>query len=278
MPELPEVETTVRKLESVLKGQRLSRVIAFRADLRRPFPLGLAQRLTGARVIRLYRRAKYGVITTDRLDAMIFHLGMSGRWRIEKQAQKDQYEQAAQKHDHMLLATESGYRLYLRDPRRFGAVDLVSGDPEDSFAPFRALGPEPLSDDFNTVWLAERFKNRKTAVKTLLLDQKIGAGLGNIYVCEALNKARIHPASAGGSLSRRRLCALVSAIKEVLRAAIDVGGSTLRDFLQPDDELGYFASQWRVYHREGEACPCGGSIMRIVQAGRASFFCPECQC
>ena len=269
MPELPEVETTVRGLAPFLEGQRLVTVSTFRPDLRRPFPAHLAQRLTGATVTRLSRRAKYGIVSTDRDDHMIFHLGMSGRWRTEGGE--------AGKHDHLLLETGGGHRLFLHDPRRFGSVDLVAGDPLAHFPAFVTLGPEPLSGAFDAAHLARAFAGRRAPVKAMLLDQTIVAGLGNIYVCEALNMARIAPTRAAADVSRAKLAALVPAIKTVLTAAIAAGGSTLRDFLSPEGGLGYFAKDWRVYGREGEICECGGPIGRIVQSGRSTFFCGKCQ-
>jgi formamidopyrimidine-DNA glycosylase len=269
MPELPEVETTVRGLAPFLEGQRLATVMTFRPDLRRPFPADLAQRLTGATVTSLSRRAKYGVISTDRDDHMIFHLGMSGRWRTEGGA--------AGKHDHLLLETGAGHRLFLHDPRRFGSVDLVSGDPLTLFPAFVTLGPEPLSDAFDAAYLAEALAGRRAPIKAMLLDQTVVAGLGNIYVCEALNMAKISPLKPGADVSRARLAALVPAIKDVLIASIAAGGSTLRDFLSPEGDLGYFAKDWRVYGREGEQCECGGTITRVVQSGRSTFYCPKCQ-
>jgi formamidopyrimidine-DNA glycosylase len=271
MPELPEVETTVRGLAPLLTGERLARVATFRADLRRPFPVDLVQRLTGARVTHLSRRAKYGLIHTDRDDAMIFHLGMSGRWRTDGAE--------PEKHDHLLLETGGGRRLYLHDPRRFGSVDLVSGDPENVFAPFRALGPEPLTDALSAAYLGRALAGKATAIKLALLDQRIIAGLGNIYVCEALNLTGIAPTRAAGSIGAAKLAVLVEAIRAVLSAAIAAGGSSLRDFLHPDGALGYFANDWRVYGREGEACLCvrAGRVERIVQGGRSTFFCAKCQ-
>jgi len=268
MPELPEVETTVRGLAPFLEGQRLTAVTTFRPDLRRAFPADLAQRLTGATVTTLSRRAKYGVISTDRDDHMIFHLGMSGRWRTEGGA--------AGKHDHLLIEA-AGHRLFLHDPRRFGSVDLVRGDPLTLFPAFVTLGPEPLSDDFDAGYLAKALAGRRAPIKAMLLDQTVVAGLGNIYVCEALNMARIAPTKAAADVSKAKLAVLVPAIKDVLAAAIAAGGSTLRDFLSPDGDLGYFAKDWRVYGREGEACQCGGTIVRIVQSGRSTFACPKCQ-
>jgi formamidopyrimidine-DNA glycosylase len=267
MPELPEVETTVRGLERVLQGRRITRVEARREDLRRSFPKDLGQRLTGAKVTGLSRRAKYGLIHTDRDDTMIFHLGMSGSWRID--------HATLEKHDHLLLETEDGRRLTLNDPRRFGSVDLIPTDEVDDWPAFKALGPEPFELEAKN--LRERLEGRTAAVKLLLGDQRIVAGLGNIYVCEALYRAGIHPKRAGGSLSPQRLKRLVDAIREVLSEAIEAGGSTLRDFASPDGELGYFSKSFSVYDREGQPCDCGGTVKRIVQGGRSTFYCPKCQ-
>ncbi|MEQ7872504.1 bifunctional DNA-formamidopyrimidine glycosylase/DNA-(apurinic or apyrimidinic site) lyase [Sphingomonas sp. ASV193] len=271
MPELPEVETTVRGLERVLLGRRLDRVETRRGDLRRPFPRDLGQRLTGARVVALGRRAKYGLVDTDRGDTMIFHLGMSGRWRIDP-AELD-------KHDHLLLATDDGRRLALNDPRRFGSVDLVETGAVADWPGFAGLGPEPLGGAITGLWLRKRFEGRSAAVKLLLLDQRLVAGLGNIYVCEALFRARIDPRKAAGKVGRPKLDALAAAIPAVLEDAIRAGGSTLRDFAAPDGELGYFSKSFDVYGREGEPCRggCGGAVVRIVQGGRSTFYCPRCQ-
>ncbi|CAM3039119.1 Formamidopyrimidine-DNA glycosylase [Sphingomonas antarctica] len=269
MPELPEVETTVRGLRPVLDGRVLTSVETRRGDLRRPFPVDLRQRLTGARVTGLGRRAKYGLIATDRGDTMVFHLGMSGRWRIDPGA--------LEKHDHFVLDTDDGHRLALNDARRFGSIDLVHTDRLDDWPAFKALGPEPLGPDLTVAHLRTAFRGRKMPVKVLLLDQHIVAGVGNIYACEALNVARISPFAEAGSLSGERLKRLVAAIPKVLNAAIDAGGSTLRDYAQPNGDLGYFASQFRVYGREGETCMCGGTVRRDVQAGRSTFWCPRCQ-
>ncbi len=269
MPELPEVETIVRGLRPVLEGRLLTRVEARRPDLRRPFPADLRQRLTGARVTSLARRAKYGLIATDRGDTMVFHLGMSGRWRIDPQEPG--------LHDHLLLETDAGHRLALNDARRFGSVDLVPTDGLDSWPPFAALGPEPLSDEFDGPSLKRALAGRTAPIKALLLDQRIVAGLGNIYVCEALHLARIAPSKPGGRIAAGRLDVLADAVKQVLIAAIEAGGSTLRDYARPDGELGYFAKQWRVYAREGKKCDCGGTVQRRVDGGRSTFFCPRCQ-
>jgi formamidopyrimidine-DNA glycosylase len=267
MPELPEVETTVRGLARVLEGRRITSVEARRADLRRSFPQDLGQRLTGAKITGLGRRAKYGLIHTDRSDTMIFHLGMSGSWRID--------HATPEKHDHLLIQTDEGKRLALNDPRRFGSVDLVPTEDLHKWPPFRALGPEPFELDARD--LQKRLRGRTAAIKLLLGDQRIVAGLGNIYVCEALYRAGIHPKRASGSVSLDRLKKLVESIREVLDEAIRAGGSTLKDFISPDGELGYFAKDFAVYDREGEPCRCGGTVKRIVQGGRSTFYCPKCQ-
>lgn len=270
MPELPEVETTVRGLEPVLLGETLAEVDVRRPDLRRAIPVDLRQRLTGARVTLLWRRAKYGLIDTDRGDTMVFHLGMSGRWRIDPEE--------IGTHDHLVLRTSAGRRATLCDPRRFGSLDLVRTDDIEEWTPFAALGPEPLDEAFDGAMLASAFKGRRSPVKAALLDQRNVAGLGNIYVCEALNIARIAPGSEAGRISRARLDRLVVAVKDVLRAAIDAGGSSLRDYVRPDGELGYFAKDWRVYGREGDACPnCGAVVRRRVDGGRSTFYCATCQ-
>ncbi len=270
MPELPEVETTVRGLRPILVGERIARLTLARAGLRRPFPDDLVQRLTGATVTGIARRAKYGLIATDRDSVMIFHLGMSGRWRTDAGE--------PQIHDHLRIETATGRQVALNDPRRFGSVDLVDGDPEQGFAPFRALGPEPLSDAFDAPMLAAALAGRAAAVKLLLLDQRIVAGLGNIYVCEALHMAGIAPTRAGGRIAAKRLARLVEAVKTVLLRAIAAGGSSLRDFVHPDGQLGYFAREWLVYGREGAPCrTCARPIERIVQGGRSTFHCARCQ-
>ena len=269
MPELPEVETTVAGLRPVLQGHRLVRVEPRRADLRRAIPADLRQRLTGACVTALGRRAKYGLIDTDRGDTLVFHLGMSGRWRIAPDA--------IGAHDHLLIETDAGLVLALNDPRRFGSLDLVRSDSVQDYPPFAALGPEPLGPDLTAGHLARAFAGRSAPVKALLLDQRIVAGLGNIYVCEALNMARIRPDTPGGTLSPARLKRLVESIRDVLGRAIEAGGSTLRDYARPDGQLGYFSTQFRVYGREGEACSCGGIVERTVDSGRSTFWCPKCQ-
>jgi formamidopyrimidine-DNA glycosylase len=269
MPELPEVETTVRGLRPVLEGQRLTEVAPRRADLRRAIPTDLRQRMTGATVTGLSRRAKFGLIATDRGDTMIFHLGMSGRWRIDPEE--------IGKHDHLLIDTEAGRRLALADPRRFGSLDLVRTDEVEAFPAFAALGPEPLGPDFTAAHLKATFAGRTAPVKPLLLDQRIVAGLGNIYVCEALHMAGIDPVKPAGRITRPKLARLVESVRLVLEAAIVAGGSTLRDYARPDGELGYFSKQFLVYGREGELCGCGAPVLRRVDGGRSTFYCARCQ-
>ena len=253
------------------KGRRIASIELRRADLRRPFPPDLRQRLTGARVTGLGRRAKYGLIETDRGDTMVFHLGMSGHWRIDPAE--------IGKHDHVVIETDEGRRLALNDPRRFGSLDIVRTDELDRLRPVRGDGPGAARRRRSTAPIsADALAGRSAPIKALLLDQRIVAGLGNIYVCEALNLARIAPGRAGGHIARARLDRLAEAVKAVLRAAIAAGGSTLRDYVQPDGELGYFSKEWRVYGREGRpARAAAAAIRRRVDSGRSTFYCPKCQ-
>lgn len=252
-----------------MRSERLVRVEPRRPDLRRPIPTDLRQRMTGAKVTRLGRRAKYGLIATDRGDTLIFHLGMSGRWRLDPEV--------IGTHDHLVIETTAGRLVALNDPRRFGSLDLVRTDALWDFTPLAALGPEPLGDDFTADYLADALDGRTGPIKALLLDQRVVAGLGNIYVCEALNQARIAPGTMGLRIRRARLARLVDAVREIIAAAIEAGGSSLRDYARPDGELGYFFKSWRVYGREGEPCRCGGTIKRRVDGGRSTFYCPQCQ-
>jgi formamidopyrimidine-DNA glycosylase len=268
MPELPEVETTVRGLARFLEGATIVRVAVNRLDLRRAFPVDLAQALVGARVIALGRRAKYGLVHTDRGRTLVFHLGMSGRWRIDPAV--------LGKHDHLVIGTDGGHVLALNDARRFGSVDLVDTAALEDWPAFAALGPEPLGA-LTAGYLRGALAGRSASVKALLLDQRVVAGLGNIYVCEALHRARISPARAAGHVTRAGVARLVPAIRAVLEESIAAGGSTIRDYAQPNGELGYFAANWRVYGREGQACVCGGVVQRAVHGGRSSFWCAKCQ-
>lgn len=286
MPELPEVETVRGGLAPVLEGQRLARVEARRPDLRFPFPDNFVQELTGARILRLERRAKYLLARLDREDTLVMHLGMSGRFEIaraEGEERPGHFHYAPDpdpRHAHVVFETDAGARVTYYDPRRFGFMGLVNTATLDLHPWFAGLGPEPLSDAFDAAHLKHAFAGRKQGPKTLLLDQRIVAGLGNIYVCEALHRARISPFKPAGRISAARLGPLVTAIKDVLAEAIRAGGSTLRDYAQADGALGYFQHRFRVYDREGRPCPndgCTGVIARKVQAGRSTFYCPTCQ-
>jgi len=269
MPELPEVETVVCGLRPLLVGQRLDRVIVRRPDLRWPLPVDLGQRLTGATVTAITRRAKYGLMETDRGDTLVFHLGMSGKFHP--------LPGEPGTHDHVVF--EAGaVRLAYNDPRRFGSMDLAPTDTLFDHPLLARLGPEPLETVFCGPWLAAMAKGRNTAVKTLLLDQHVVAGIGNIYACEALFAAGINPARKVGHIAPARLGLLANAVKVVLADAIRAGGSTLRDHAQVSGELGYFQHSFRVYGREGGACTgCGGTVQRRVQSGRSTFHCPRCQ-
>jgi formamidopyrimidine-DNA glycosylase len=269
MPELPEVETTVAGLRKVLDGETILRAQAYRADLRWPIPVDLRQRLTGARITGLSRRAKYGLIHTDRDDVLIFHLGMSGRWRVDPAE--------IEKHDHFVIETGGGRVVALNDPRRFGSLDIMPAAEMAGYKPFVGMGPEPLSNAFDASALQVALKGRTAPIKAMLLNQNIVAGLGNIYVCEALHMSGISPTTASAKITKPRLDKLVVSIKDVLTSAIAAGGSTLRDFAAPDGELGYFARDWRVYGREGQECVCGASVKRRVDSGRSTFYCAKCQ-
>jgi formamidopyrimidine-DNA glycosylase len=269
MPELPEVETVVRGLVPLLEGQRIGSVEVRRPDLRWPIPEDLRQRLTGATVTGLSRRAKYGLIATDRGDTLLFHLGMSGRFRLDPADLLP--------NDHVILEV-GGHRLSFHDPRRFGSLHLAATADLAAHPTLSRLGPEPLSDDFTGAHLRAAAARRLTAVKSLLLDQSVVAGIGNIYACEALFRAGINPARKAGNIAGKRLSVLVEELRAVLVEAIEAGGSTLRDHAQVSGDLGYFQHRFRVYGRAGEPCPsCGAAIRRRVQAGRSTFSCPRCQ-
>jgi formamidopyrimidine-DNA glycosylase len=286
MPELPEVETIRRGLAPVLEGVRLSRVEARRPDLRFPLPEGFVQRLTGARIERLERRAKYLLAALDRDETLVMHLGMSGRFEISgaHAALKPGDFALAQapdpRHAHVVFETEAGGVVTYYDPRRFGYMDLIAADRLAEHPWFSGLGPEPLGPDFGAAALERAFAGRRQSVKATLLDQRVVAGLGNIYVCEALFRTGIDPQQPAGALSRRRLAALVKSIQSVLGEAIEAGGSTLRDYATADGTLGYFQHSFSVYGREGEPCVkrgCAGRIERLVQSGRSTFACSRCQ-
>ena len=282
MPELPEVETVRRGLAPTLEGHRLVRVQQLRPDLRFPFPDGFVQRLTGATITRLDRRAKYLLGHLDRDDVLVMHLGMTGRFEVDGLV-PGEFEQAVApdpRHAHVIFETEAGGMVTYYDPRRFGFMGLVAPEALETHPWFAGMGPEPLGPEFTADTLIKAFAGRKQGPKTLLLDQRVVAGLGNIYVSEALHRVGISPLKPAGSIAKKRLGALVTAIKDVLAEAVEVGGSTLRDFAAADGALGYFQHRFRVYDREGEPCPtpgCGGTIERVVQAGRSTFYCPKCQ-
>jgi formamidopyrimidine-DNA glycosylase len=282
MPELPEVETVMRGLQSRLEGQRIVSAVAHRADLRWQLPTGLAQRLTGARVTGFRRRGKYILMRLDGGDSVLLHLGMSGRMVLTP-AGSNSAAALPTRHEHLVLATEDGWRVGFVDPRRFGSVDLVPTVAEESHRLLAALGPEPLDPGFSAARLSAALAGKRTPIKAALLDQKVVAGLGNIYVCEALFRARLSPLRLAYTVPGARAARLVPAIQETLREAIAAGGSSLRDYVQPDGELGYFQHAWKVYGREGarcERCPgppaCDG-IRRVVQSARSTFHCPRTQ-
>ena len=278
MPELPEVETVMRGLSARLLGRTIRRAQVHRPDMRWPFPAGLAQTLTGATVVGFRRRAKYILMRLEGRPSVLIHLGMSGRMNISEVGRND-----VPLHEHLTIETDDGVRVGFVDPRRFGSVDLVAADQEDLHRLLVGLGPEPLDPAFSAAYLAARLAGRATPVKSALLDQGNVAGLGNIYVCEALFRARISPTRLAGRVSQAGVIRLVREIKATLREAIAAGGSSLRDYVQPDGELGYFQHGFKVYAREGQPCErCAGTpecagVARIVQSGRSSFYCPKTQ-
>ncbi len=282
MPELPEVETVKAGLAPVMEGQVIARADVNRPDLRWPFPKDMAARLTDKRVLGLRRRSKYILADLDSDETLLVHLGMSGRMLISGHMQGDFHfdHPAPAKHDHVVLHMKTGTRITFNDARRFGAMDLMLTVRQEDHWLIRDLGPEPLGNAFNEDYLVARLKGRNTPIKSTLLDQRIIAGLGNIYVCEVLFRAGIHPRRKASRISVNRAAGLVPIIRDVLSEAIAAGGSSLRDYRQTDGELGYFQHGFQVYDREGAACVtpgCEKKISRIVQSGRSSFFCPQCQ-
>jgi len=282
MPELPEVETVRRGLVGVLEGRRIARAEARRPDLRRPLPDGLAGRLAGARVVRLGRRSKYLLADLDTGETLVVHLGMSGRILVAGALLGGFHHAHAApgQHDHVVIETEDGARITYNDPRRFGMMDLWPTDRIEAHPQLAGLGPEPLGNAFGPGPLAAGLAGRRMPVKAALLDQRVVAGLGNIYAAEALHRAAIAPWRPAGRIAAPRVAALAAAIRAVLLEAIEAGGSSLRDYRRTDGELGYFQHAFRVYDRAGQPCPtpgCSGSIRRTVQAGRSTFHCPRCQ-
>lgn len=282
MPELPEVETVRQGLLPVMQGHVIARAEVNRADLRFAFPPRMAERLTGARVLGLRRRSKYILVDLSTSESLLIHLGMSGRMLISGQAPGVFHHDhpAAQKHDHVVLHMDNGARVTFNDARRFGAMDLMATAGAEAHPLLAGLGPEPLGNGFDESCLAARLAGRRTPIKSALLDQRNVAGLGNIYVCEVLFRARLHPARLAGDLTADEVARLVPLIRAVLTEAIAAGGSSLRDYRRADGELGYFQHRFQVYDRQGEPCPtpgCAATIQRIVQSGRSSFYCPTCQ-
>jgi formamidopyrimidine-DNA glycosylase len=290
MPELPEVETVRRGLAPVMEGHLIARAEVRRPDLRWPFPPDMAARLTGQRVAQLRRRSKYLLADLSSGETLIVHLGMSGRMLVSAPREDTAAvavpgafalgKPPASAHDHVVLELESGARVIFNDARRFGMMDLVATDVADGHRLLAGLGPEPLGNAFSEAYLVDRLRGRNTPIKAALLDQRVVAGLGNIYVSEALHRAGIAPVRKAGRIAAVRVGRLVPAIRAVLAEAIEAGGSSLRDHRQTSGELGYFQHAFRVYGREGAACMtsgCGGSIRRTVQSGRSSFHCPQCQ-
>jgi formamidopyrimidine-DNA glycosylase len=274
MPELPEVETVMRGLDGRLTGRRIARAVLHRPDLRWAIPAALPEVLTGATVLGFRRRGKYMFMRLDSGVSVLIHLGMSGRMVIDAPFAL---------HEHLTIETVEGSRVGFVDPRRFGALDLIATDAEDTHKLVAGLGPEPLGNGFSALVLLAALNGRASPIKAALLDQTVVAGIGNIYASEALFRARISPRRMAGALGAARVERLVPAIRETLTEAIAAGGSSLRDYVQPSGELGYFQHAWKVYDRAGEMCErcpglpgCGG-IRRMVQTGRASFYCPMTQ-
>ncbi len=286
MPELPEVETVRRGLMPVLEGARILKADIRRPDLRWPFPENMGARLTGARVNRLRRRSKYILADLDTGETLLIHLGMSGRMLIDQKSGPTGIDAffhtlpTPAKHDHVVLDVDSGARITFNDARRFGAMDLLDTQQEGTHPLLAKIGPEPLSNAFDGPYLHASLKTRKTPIKSALLDQRIVAGLGNIYVCETLFRAGISPKTQAGQLTKHAAEGLVPIIRDVLTEAIAAGGSSLKDHRQTNGELGYFQHSFQVYGREGAPCTspgCDATILRISQSGRSSFYCPSCQ-
>jgi formamidopyrimidine-DNA glycosylase len=288
MPELPEVETVMRGLEPVMMGQKIIYADIRRPDLRWPFPENMSQRLTGAKILRLHRRSKYILCDLDSGETLIIHLGMSGRMTISRVENKledllgnFQYKPSTPaKHDHVILDMIDGARISFNDARRFGAMDLIETKNLFNHKLIKSLGPEPLGNEFNPSYLHLKLKSKTATIKSALLDQKIVSGLGNIYACESLWRAGINPKQLSGKVSRKKIDVLVPIIRDVLQDAISAGGSSLKDHRQTNGDLGYFQHSFAVYGREGKKCSssdCSELIKRIVQSGRSSFYCANCQ-
>lgn len=282
MPELPEVETVRVGLIPAMEGHTIAQADINRPDLRWPFPERMSERLTGQTVLRLRRRSKYILIDLSGGETLLIHLGMSGRMTVsgDPLGRFVRDHPPTDKHDHVVLHMDSGARVTFNDARRFGSMDLMATDKAEDHKLLALLGPEPLGNDFNEHHLIDAFKGKNSPVKSALLDQRIVAGLGNIYVCEVLFRAGVSPRRKAGQIATNRVGTLVPIIRDVLKDAIKAGGSSLKDFRQADGELGYFQHSFDVYGREGEPCRtkgCIGTVERIVQSGRSSFYCGQCQ-
>lgn len=282
MPELPEVETVRAGLIPSMEGQVIVRADVNRPDLRWPFPENMAERLTGATVTALRRRSKYILVDLSTDETLIIHLGMSGRMTVsgDPLGQFHHDHPAPEKHDHVVFHMGNGARVTFNDPRRFGAMDLAATNQLEDHWLIKPIGPEPLGNAFHEAHLIAAFANKNTPVKTALLDQRLIAGLGNIYVCEVLHRAGINPKRKAGKLPKARVASMVPIIRDVLSEAIAAGGSSLKDYRQADGELGYFQHGFQAYDREGAPCKtpnCTGTITRIVQSGRSTFYCAQCQ-
>jgi formamidopyrimidine-DNA glycosylase len=282
MPELPEVETVRRGIESAMQDQVIITAEVNRPDLRWPFPPNMAKRLSGARVVGLRRRSKYILVDLDSDETLIVHLGMSGRMLVSgiQVGQFHQEHPAPKKHDHVVFHMENGARVTFNDARRFGAMDLASTAAVEQHKLLASLGPEPLGNSFDETYLIGALSGKNSPIKSTLLDQRIIAGLGNIYVCEVLFRAKISPITKASELSKLRIGKIVPIIREVLEEAILAGGSSLKDYRQTGGELGYFQHNFQVYDQENQLCSsvgCTGVIVRIIQAGRSSYYCPRCQ-
>lgn len=282
MPELPEVETVRRGLLPVMEGTRILRADVNRPDLRWPLPKRMAERVSGTRVMSLRRRSKYLLADLSSGETLLVHLGMSGRILISGDAPGAfrHHHAMHDRHDHVVFHMDGGARVTFNDPRRFGAMDLVATESAERHQLLATIGPEPLGNAFNEVYLTSTLKGRRTTIKAALLDQRVVAGLGNIYVCEVLHRAGVSPTRRVSRLAARRIASLVPIVRDVLSEAIAAGGSSLRDYRQADGELGYFQHTFRVYGRDGDPCVkpgCGGRVVRTVQSGRSSFHCPKCQ-
>lgn len=282
MPELPEVETVRRGLLPAMQGERIALAEVHRPDLRWPLPMGMADRLTDKVVLALRRRSKYVLADLSSGETLLIHLGMSGRMTVSGQILGDFHHDhpPTQKHDHVVLHMANGARVTFNDARRFGAMDLMPTANAEDHPLLANIGPEPLGNTFDENYLVNRLRDRNMPIKSALLDQHLIAGLGNIYVCETLYRARINPAQKAGAISKSRVAGLVPIIRQVLSDAIDAGGSSLRDYRQADGALGYFQHSFQVYGRENQPCAtpgCTSTIARIVQSGRSSFYCPTCQ-